>query len=69
MISRRLARDTMGGVPVSILPVAGAGPAGGIVLPLLALLWWIPYRAARAEPGRRAAGGAGLAAGLLRAPG
>ncbi len=34
----------MGGVPVSSLPLAGAGPTGTIFLPLLALLWWIPYR-------------------------
>jgi putative membrane protein len=56
-------------VPVSILPVAGAGPAGGIVLPLLALLWWVPYRARvqrlaggpRAVPGwRRACYASGL---------
>jgi putative membrane protein len=59
----------MAGVPVSILPLAGAGPAGGIVLPALALLWWIPYRARvqslaggpRAVPGwRRACYASGL---------
>ncbi len=27
------------------LPIAGAGPAGGIFLPILALLFWFPYRA------------------------
>ncbi len=26
------------------LPIAGAGPAGGIFLPILALLFWFPYR-------------------------
>jgi cytochrome c oxidase assembly factor CtaG len=49
--------------------MAGAGPAGGIVLPVLALLWWIPYRARvqslaggpRAVPGwRRACYASGL---------
>ncbi len=53
----------MGSVPVSSLPLAGAGPTGTIFLPLLALLWWIPYRArvralkdsSRAVPGWRQA--------------
>ena len=54
---------------MSLLPLAGAGPAGGIVLPALALLWWIPYRARvqslaggpRAVPGwRRACYASGL---------
>src|SRR5690242_20778441 len=26
-------------------PLAAAGPADGVFLPVLALLWWIPYRA------------------------
>jgi putative membrane protein len=59
----------MAGVPVSILLLAGAGSAGGIALPLLALLWWFPYRARvqrlaagpRAVPGwRRACFASGL---------
>ena len=32
-------------MPLSLLPWAAAGPAGGILLPVLCLLWWLPYRA------------------------
>lgn len=32
-------------MPLRALPLAGAGPAAGILLPILCLLWWIPYRA------------------------
>jgi putative membrane protein len=51
------------------MPWAAAGPAGGILLPILCLLWWIPYRARvrtlaagpRAVPGwRQACYGGGL---------
>ncbi len=54
---------------MSLLPLAGAGPAGGILLPVLCLLWWLPYRARvrtlaggpRAVPGwRRASYASGL---------
>src|SRR5215471_6893457 len=27
------------------MPLAAVGPANGVLLPFLALLWWIPYRA------------------------
>jgi cytochrome c oxidase assembly factor CtaG len=30
---------------VSELPLAGVGPVQGVLLPALALLWWLPYRA------------------------
>jgi len=44
-------------------PLAAAGPADGVLLPVLALLWWLPYRARvrvlakerRAVPGWRQA--------------
>jgi putative membrane protein len=50
-------------MPLSALPAAAVGPVEGILLPLLALAWWIPYRArvralqgtARAVPGWRQA--------------
>ena len=29
----------------SLTPLAAAGPADGVLLPVLALLWWLPYRA------------------------
>ncbi len=54
---------------MSSLPFAGAGVTGTILLPLLALLWWLPYRArvhtlagtARAVPvWRQACYGSGL---------
>lgn len=56
-------------MPLNGLPLAGAGPTGTIFLPLLALLWWIPYRrrvrqlegSPRAVPGwRRACYASGL---------
>jgi len=56
-------------VPLSTPPLAGAGPTGTILLPLLALLWWVPYRArvrslaggSRAVPGwRQVCYGSGL---------
>jgi cytochrome c oxidase assembly factor CtaG len=28
-----------------LTPLAAAGPADGVLLPVLALLWWLPYRA------------------------
>jgi len=50
-------------VPVSALSPAAVGPVEGVLLPLLALAWWIPYRARvraldgtpRAVPGWRQA--------------
>jgi cytochrome c oxidase assembly factor CtaG len=30
---------------LSLTPLAAAGPADGVLLPFLALLWWLPYRA------------------------
>jgi cytochrome c oxidase assembly factor CtaG len=37
-------------------PLAAAGPADGVLLPVLALLWWLPYRArVRALAGQRRA--------------
>jgi cytochrome c oxidase assembly factor CtaG len=46
-----------------LTPLAAAGPADGVLLPVLALLWWLPYRARvrvlakerRAVPGWRQA--------------
>jgi putative membrane protein len=35
----------MGSVPPIALPLAGVGPVQGVLLPLLALAWWVPYRA------------------------
>jgi putative membrane protein len=35
----------MGGVIASGFPVAAVGPVGSILLPLLALAFWLPYRA------------------------
>ena len=32
-------------MPLSTLPLAAVGPVEGLLLPLLALAWWIPYRA------------------------
>jgi putative membrane protein len=32
-------------VPPHAVAIAGAGPTGTVMLPLLALLWWFPYRA------------------------
>jgi putative membrane protein len=32
-------------VHASLTPLAAAGPADGVLLPVLALLWWLPYRA------------------------
>ena len=29
----------------ALTPLAAAGPADGVLLPVLALLWWLPYRA------------------------
>ena len=48
---------------LSLTPLAVAGPADGVLLPVLALLWWLPYRARvralaqerRAVPGWRQA--------------
>jgi cytochrome c oxidase assembly factor CtaG len=47
----------------SLAPLAAVGPANGVLLPFLALLWWLPYRARvkvlakerRAVPGWRQA--------------